>query len=60
MSSRNLYPKFDFRVDEDLFEWLKDYSARQETSMASIIKEQLLKLKGKDRTQQKRLQRDQT
>ena len=39
------YPKFTFRIDKDLWNWLRDYARRRNKSMSAIIKEHLTKLR---------------
>ena len=48
MTRTNKYPKFDLRMDTELYDWLKDFSLSEGKPMATIIKEELQKLKRKE------------
>jgi N-methylhydantoinase B len=48
MAKSNRYPKFDLRMDSDLYDWLKDFSAQSGKPMATIIKEELQRLRRKE------------
>ena len=48
MTRTNKYPKFDLRMDTELYNWLKDFSLSEGKPMATIIKEELQKLKRKE------------
>ncbi|RKU08944.1 hypothetical protein C6502_13975 [Candidatus Poribacteria bacterium] len=48
MTRTNKYPKFDLRMDAELYNWLKDFSLSEGKPMATIIKEELQKLKRKE------------
>ena len=48
MPRTSKYPKFDLRMDTELYNWLKDFSLSERKPMATIIKEELQKLKRKE------------
>ena len=48
MTRTNKYPKFDLRMDTELYNWLKDFSLSEGKPMATIIKEELQKLRRKE------------
>ena len=48
MTRTSKYPKFDLRMDTELYNWLKDFSLSEGKPMATIIKEELQKLRRKE------------
>ena len=48
MTRTNKYPKFDLRMDTELYNWLKDFALTKGKPMATIIKEELQKLRRKE------------
>ena len=48
MTRTNKYPKFDLRMDTELYNWLKDFSSSEGKPMATIIKEELQKLRRRE------------
>ena len=48
MTRTNKYPKFDLRMDTELYNWLKDFALTEGKPMATIIKEELQKLRRKE------------
>lgn len=48
MTRTSKYPKFDLRMDTELYNWLKDFSLSEGKPMATIIKEELQKLRRRE------------
>ncbi len=42
------YPMFRLRMNQEMYDWLRDYSQRVDKSMSAIIKDYLGELKRKD------------
>jgi hypothetical protein len=51
------YPMFRLRMNQELYDWLRDYSQRVDKSMSAIIKDYLGELKRKDLSVQRPAQR---
>lgn len=51
------YPMFRLRMNQEMYDWLRDYSQRVDKSMSAIIKDYLGELKRKDFSVQRPAQR---
>lgn len=58
MASPKDYPIFRFRISDEQYNWLRDYSKRIGVPMSAIIKEYLDQLKRKDERAQRSAQRE--
>ena len=45
----NDYTRFYFRINDDLLDWLREYSKRKNKSMSRIIKENLETIRKQDK-----------